>query len=190
MTAPALKEAYKNKVVPLLCKQLSCKNILQCPRLVKIVLNVGMGAASTSGDTKLMDSIASELAIITGQRPVVTKAKKAISNFKIRRGVKVGCMVTLRGDRMYEFLYRLINFSLPRIRDFRGIPDNAFDGRGNYTLGLKEQTIFPEIDYDKVEGTHGLDVTIVTTAADDKGGFALLKALGLPFRKRKKKEEA
>ncbi len=187
MTMPALKKTYRDKIVPQLCKQLGAGNVLQCPRLVKVVLNVGMGAASTSGDTKLMDSIASELAVITGQRPIVTKAKKAVSNFKIRRGVKVGCTVTLRGDRMYDFLYRLINFALPRIRDFRGIPDNSFDGRGNYTLGLKEQTIFPEIDYDKVEGTHGMDVTIVTTAVDNKGGFELLKAIGMPFRKRKEK---
>jgi large subunit ribosomal protein L5 len=188
MTMPALKTKFQKEVLPKLLKELGYKNVHQCPRLKKVVLNVGMGAAATTGNTKLMDSIANELAVISGQRAVVTKAKKAVSNFKIRRGMNVGCMITLHGDMMYDFLYRLINFALPRIRDFRGIPDNSFDGRGNYTLGLKEQTIFPEIDYDKVEGVHGMDITVVTSAVDDKGAYELLKALGMPFRRKKDKQ--
>ncbi len=189
MTMPLLKEKYRKEVVPGLCRRLGCKNVLQCPRLQKVVLNVGMGTASTSGETKFMEAVASELAVISGQRPIVTRAKKAISNFKIRRGVKIGCMLTLRGDRMYDFLYRLINFALPRIMDFRGVSVEGFDGRGNYTIGLREQIIFPEIEYDKVESVHGLNVTMVTTAKDDRGGYELLKALGMPFQRKGKKEK-
>ena len=186
MTAMNLKEKYSKEVVPYLCQRFGFQNKMQCPRLEKVVLSVGMGQAGTAGDTKFMDSVVEEMSAISGQRPVVTKAKKAISNFKIRKGLKIGCMLTLRGNRMYDFLFRLINFALPRIRDFRGVPDDSFDGRGNYTIGLKEQIIFPEIEYDKVNQVHGMNITMVTNAADDEQSYELLKALGMPFQRREK----
>jgi len=180
MVEPRLKERYKKDVVPQLMKEFSYKNPMQVPRLTKIVLNVGLGEAIQN--IKLLDSVQKELAAITGQRAVATRAKKAIAGFKLRKGMPIGCMVTLRGRRMYEFLDRLISLALPRIRDFKGVSPKSFDGRGNYALGLKEQFIFPEIDYDKVEIVHGMDVIICTTAKTDAEGKALLRALGMPFR--------
>jgi large subunit ribosomal protein L5 len=161
-------------------KEFSYKNVMEVPRVQKVVLNVGLGEAIQN--IKLLDAAQRELSIITGQKPVVTKAKKSIASFKLRKGVPIGCKVTLRGNRMYEFLDRLISIALPRIRDFKGVSGKSFDGRGNYSLGLKEQFIFPEIDYDKVEMVHGLDVTICTTAESDKESKALLRHLGMPFR--------
>lgn len=175
-----LRERYRNDVVPMLMREFGYRNTMQVPRLHKIVLNMGLGEASQN--IKLLDGAMEEIAAITGQRPVVRRAKKAISNFKLREGMPVGCSVTLRGSRMYEFLDRLVNFSLPRVRDFRGVPDRSFDGRGNYSLGIQEQTIFSEIDLDKVEKIKGLTVSIVTTARTDAEGKALLAALGMPFR--------
>lgn len=177
---PRLKERYQKVVVPALMKEFSYKNPMQVPRLTKIVLNVGLGEAIQN--IKLLDSVQKELTAITGQKAVTTRAKKAIAGFKLRKGMPIGCMVTLRGRRMYEFLDRLISLALPRIRDFKGVSGKAFDGRGNYALGLKEQFIFPEIDYDKVELVHGLDVIICTSAKTDAEGKALLAALGMPFR--------
>jgi len=161
-------------------KEFSYKNVMEVPKVQKVVLNVGLGEAIQN--IKLLDAAQRELSIITGQKPIVTKAKKSIASFKLRKGVPIGCKVTLRGDRMYEFLDRLISIALPRIRDFKGVSGKSFDGRGNYSLGLKEQFIFPEIDYDKVEMVHGLDVTICTTANNDKESKALLRFLGMPFR--------
>lgn len=178
---PRLKEKYVAQIVPALMKEFSYKNVMQAPKLEKIVLNVGLGEAIQN--IKLLDSVQKELAAITGQRPVVTKAKKDIAAFKLRKGIPIGCMVTLRGERMYEFLDRFISVSLPRIRDFRGIPAKSFDGRGNYALGLKEQFIFPEIDYDKVEVVHGMDIVICTSANTNEEGSALLAKLGMPFEK-------
>ncbi|NMF82255.1 50S ribosomal protein L5 [Nodosilinea sp. P-1105] len=175
-----LKILYRDTVVPKLMDQFKYTNIHQVPKVVKVTVNRGLGEASQNA--KALESSLSEIALITGQRPVVTRAKKAIAGFKIRQGMPVGVMVTLRSDRMYAFLNRLINLSLPRIRDFRGISPKAFDGRGNYTLGLREQLIFPEIDYDSIDQIRGLDVTIVTTANTDEEGRALLKELGMPFR--------
>lgn len=175
-----LKILYKETVVPKLMDQFKYTNIHQVPKVVKVTVNRGLGEASQNA--KALESSLSEIGLITGQRPVVTRAKKAIAGFKIRQGMPVGVMVTLRSDRMYAFLNRLINLSLPRIRDFRGISPKAFDGRGNYTLGLREQLIFPEIDYDSIDQIRGLDVTIVTTANTDEEGRALLKELGMPFR--------
>jgi len=177
--APRLKKRYRDEVVPALMKEFSYSNIMEVPRVQKVVLNVGLGEAVQN--IKLLDSVQKELASISGQRPVQTRAKKSIATFKLRKGVPIGCMVTLRGDRMYEFLDRLINLALPRIRDFKGVSGKAFDGRGNYALGLKEQFIFPEIDYDKVEIVHGLDVIICTTAKTDAEGKALLSNFGMPF---------
>ena len=180
-TGPArLKEHYKEKVVPAMMKTFSYRNEMQVPHLEAIVLNVGMGKATQNG--KLLDSAVEELGIISGQRPVVTKARKAIANFKLRKGLAIGTKVTLRGRRMYEFLDRLLTMALPRIRDFKGISPKAFDGRGNYTLGLKEQLIFPEIKYDSVQSIHGMDITIVTSANTNEEGKALLKEMGVPFR--------
>lgn len=176
-----LKEAYSESIRPQLMKEYGYENLHDVPRLDKIVINVGMGEAIDN--PKRLDSAMDELATITGQRPVITRAKHSISNFKLREGMAIGCKVTLRGERMYEFLDRLINSAIPRIRDFRGVPTRSFDGRGNYTLGVKEQLIFPEIDYDKVDTVHGMDVTIVTTAERDDEALALLAAFGMPFRR-------
>lgn len=177
---PRLKEKYHNEVIPALMKELSYDNVMEVPKLEKIVLNVGLGEAITN--IKLLESAQQELTQIAGQKAVITKAKKSIAGFKLRKGMPIGCRVTLRGDRMYEFLDRLISLAIPRIRDFRGLPSKSFDGRGNYAMGLKEQYIFPEIDYDKVEMVHGLDIVICTTAKTDEEGKALLSALGMPFR--------
>ena len=178
--APRLRETYRDQVVPALMKEFGYGNLMQVPRLERIVLNVGMGEAIQN--VKLLESAAKELGIITGQKPVTTRAKKAIAGFKLRQGMPIGAKVTLRSRRMWEFLDRLISLALPRIRDFRGISPKAFDGRGNYTLGLKEQLIFPEIEYDSVASIHGMDITIVTTARTNDEGKALLKHLGMPFR--------
>jgi large subunit ribosomal protein L5 len=175
-----LRQLYHSEIVPALRKEQGHTNVYQVPRLEKIVLNMGLGEAIQNA--KILDSAVTELAAITGQRPVVTKAKKAIANFKLRKGLPIGCMVTLRGDRMYEFLDRLVNIALPRVRDFKGVSDKSFDGRGNYSLGIREEIIFPEVDIDKVEKVKGLTINICTTAKSDDEGRALLKALGVPFR--------
>jgi large subunit ribosomal protein L5 len=175
-----LQEHYHKMVIPGLMKEFSYTNRMQVPRLECIVLNVGMGEATQN--VKLLDSAVKELATITGQHPVVTRARKAIANFKLRKGLPIGAKVTLRGKRMFEFVDRLVTVALPRIRDFKGVSPKSFDGRGNYTLGLKEQLIFPEIKYDTVEAIHGMDITIVTTAKTNDEGKALLKSLGMPFR--------
>jgi large subunit ribosomal protein L5 len=175
-----LQEKYRKDVVPRLMKERDYRNVNQVPRLEKVVLNMGLGEAIQNA--KVMDSAVAELTAITGQKPVVTKARKAIANFKLRENMAIGCMVTLRGQRMYEFLDRLMNLALPRVRDFRGVSDRAFDGRGNYSLGVREQIIFPEIDIDKIDKVRGLTVSIVTTAKTDAEGKALLQALGMPFR--------
>lgn len=180
---PRLKEKYIKEVIPSMMKEFSYKNVMQVPRLEKIVINVGLGEATQN--IKLLDIVQKELAQITGQRPVQTRAKKAIAAFKLKKGVPIGCKVTLRGDRMYEFLDRLISLALPRIRDFKGVPTKSFDGRGNYSLGMKEQLIFPEIDVDKVDFIYGMDITICTTAKTDEEAMALLRHLGMPFRKKK-----
>ena len=177
---PRLRETYRNQIVPALMKEFGYKNPMQVPKVERVVLNVGMGEAIQN--VKLLESAVTELGIITGQRPVVTKAKKAIAGFKLRQGMPIGAKVTLRNDRMYEFLDRLVTLALPRIRDFRGVSPKAFDGRGNYTLGLKEQLIFPEIQYDSVASIHGMDITIVTTASTNDEGKALLRHMGMPFR--------
>jgi large subunit ribosomal protein L5 len=177
-----LREIYKTETVPALTKQLGYKNIMAVPKLVKINVNMGLGEAISNA--KLLDVAADELAAITGQKPVVTKAKKSIAAFKLRQGMPIGVTVTLRGDRMYEFLDRLICIALPRVRDFRGVPSKSFDGRGNYTLGLKDQLIFPEIDYGKVDKARGMNITVVTNAKSDNEAFELLKALGMPFIKK------
>jgi large subunit ribosomal protein L5 len=177
---PRMREAYVQKVVPALMKEFGYKNIMQVPKLERIVLNVGMGEAIQN--VKLLEGAAAELGAITGQKPLITKAKKAIATFKLRQGMPIGTKVTLRSRRMWEFFDRLVTLSLPRIRDFRGVSPKSFDGRGNYTLGLKEQLIFPEIKYDDVASIHGMDITIVTTARTNDEGRALLKHLGMPFR--------
>ena len=170
---------YKEEIVPALIKEFGYKNINEVPKLVKIVLNMGLG--DVKDNSKSLNTAIDELTLIAGQKPVATKAKKAISNFKVRAGMKVGAKVTLRGKRMYEFFDRLVGIALPRVRDFRGISDKSFDGRGNYSMGIKEQLIFPEISYDKVEKIRGLDISFITTAKTDAESKALLKALGLPF---------
>jgi large subunit ribosomal protein L5 len=175
-----LHDRYRKDLVPALMRDLGCTNRMAVPRLTKIVLNMGLGEASQN--PKLLDAAVEELAAISGQKPVVTRAKKAIANFKLREGMPIGAMVTLRGERMFEFFERLVNVALPRVRDFKGVPDRAFDGRGNYSLGLREQMIFPEINLDKVEKVKGLTVVICTTARSDAEGKALLRALGMPFR--------
>ena len=175
-----LRERFTKEVAPVLMRDLGCTNIMALPRLSKIVLNMGLGEATQN--PKLLDAAVEELTAISGQKPVVTKAKKAIANFKLREGMSIGAMVTLHGDRMYEFLDRLVNVALPRVRDFKGVSDRAFDGRGNYSLGLREQVIFPEINLDKVDKIKGLTVVICTTARTDAEGKALLRALGMPFR--------
>ena len=181
MSEPArLRQRYKQEIVPALQRDLGRENALAVPRLQKIVLNMGLGEATQN--PKIIDSAVEELTAITGQKPVVTKAKKAIANFKLRAGLPIGAMVTLRGDRMYEFFDRLVNVALPRVRDFKGVTDRSFDGRGNYSLGLREQVIFPEINLEKVDKVKGLTVVICTTARTDADGKALLRALGMPFR--------
>ena len=177
---PRLKDKYVKEVLPLMMKEFSYKNVMEVPKVQKVVLNVGLGEAIQN--IKLLDAAQKELSIISGQKPIVTKAKKSIASFKLRKGVPIGCKVTLRGDKMYEFLDRFISIALPRIRDFKGVSGKSFDGRGNYSLGLKEQFIFPEIDYDKVDMVHGLDITICTSAQTDKESKALLSNLGMPFR--------
>ncbi|KRL86285.1 50S ribosomal protein L5 [Lacticaseibacillus pantheris] len=179
--ANRLQERYKQEIAPALNKQFSYKSTMQTPKIDKIVLNMGVGDATQNA--KNLDEAVSELALISGQQPMTTKAKKSIANFRLREGMPIGAKVTLRGERMYDFLDKLINVSLPRVRDFRGISPKSFDGRGNYTLGVREQLIFPEIDYDKVNHVRGLDVVIVTTAQNDEEGLALLKQFGMPFAK-------
>lgn len=174
-----LKEHYRNTVIPALRKEFGYGNVMAVPKLDKITVNVGVGEATQN--PKVMDGAAKELGQIAGQRPVITKAKKSISAFKLREGMPIGCMVTLRGDRMYEFLDRLVNMALPRVRDFRGVSTKSFDGRGNYTLGVRDQLIFPEIDYNKVEKVKGMNVCITTTAKTDAEGLSLLKHMGMPF---------
>jgi large subunit ribosomal protein L5 len=174
-----LKEKYKKEVVPQLMELGGYKNIMQVPRLEKVALNIGLGQANQ--DAKALESAEKDLAAISGQHPVITRAKKSIAAFKLREGMNVGLRVTLRGERMYQFLERLINAALPRMREFHGVPPNSFDGRGNYTLGFKEQTLFPEIDYDKIDRARGLEVSIVTTAKTDEEGKNLLELLGMPF---------
>lgn len=181
MSAPRLKEKYKSAVIPGLMSEFSYRNLMQVPRLEKVVLNVGLGEAIQN--IKLLDSIQKELSAIAGQKAVITKAKKSIAGFKLRKGMPIGCMVTLRGERMYEFLDKFISLTLPRIRDFRGISPKSFDGKGNYAIGVKEQVIFPEVSYDKVEIVHGMDIIICTSAKTDNEGRALLSHLGMPFRK-------
>jgi len=175
-----LKEHYRQNVVPSLLKEFGYQNPMAVPRLEKITLNVGLGEATQN--PKLMDGAASELALISGQKPVITKARKSVAAFKLRAGMSIGCMVTLRGERMYEFFDRLVNMALPRVRDFRGLSTKSFDGRGNYTLGIRDQLIFPEIDYNKVEKIKGMNISITTTAKTDAEGLALLRHLGMPFR--------
>jgi large subunit ribosomal protein L5 len=175
-----LKEKYRNEIAPAIAKEFDIKNPMAIPRLEKIVVNMGLGEGISNA--KILDTAAEELRAVTGQKPVVTKAKKSIAAFKLRQGMNIGAMVTLRGDRMYEFLDRLISVALPRVRDFRGISGKAFDGRGNYTLGIREQLIFPEIDFNKVDKTRGMNISIVTTAKNDEQARALLKGLGMPFR--------
>jgi large subunit ribosomal protein L5 len=177
---PRLKERYRWELVPQLQQELGFGNPMQVPRLEKIVLNTGVGEAAR--DAKVLDGAVEDLTTITGQRPVITKARKSIASFKLREGMSIGAKVTLRGDRMWEFLDRLLATALPRIRDFRGLDPSAFDGRGNFTIGITEQLVFPEIDYDKVQAVRGMDITVVTTAATDEEGLALLRALGFPFR--------
>ncbi len=178
--AARLRELYTTKVVPALQKEFGYENVMAIPKIEKIAINIGLGEATSN--SKLMDGAVVELGTISGQKPVVTRAKKSIAAFKLREGVAIGCMVTLRGDRMYEFLDRLMNIALPRVRDFRGVNPKSFDGRGNYTLGVKDQLIFPEIDYNKIEKTKGMNICITTTASTDAEGLALLKFMGMPFR--------
>jgi large subunit ribosomal protein L5 len=179
--ASRLKEKYQKEVVPSLQKEFSYKNPMQVPAVNKVVINIGMGEAIQNA--KAMDAAVSDLAAITGQRPVITRAKHSVAAFKLREGMQIGCMVTLRGDRMYQFLDKLMNVALPRLRDFQGVSAEAFDGRGNYTLGLREQLVFPEIDYDKVDKVRGMEVSIVTTARNDEEGRSLLRLMGMPFKK-------
>lgn len=179
--ASRLKESYKSDVVPALMEKFKYKSIMQVPKIEKVVLNMGIGDARE--DKKALENASEEMMIIAGQRPVVTKAKKSVSNFKIREGMPVGCKVTLRGERMYCFLDKFMNVALPRVRDFRGVSNKSFDGRGNYALGIKEQLIFPEIDYDKVDKIRGMDIIITTTANTDEEAKELLKLMGMPFSK-------
>jgi large subunit ribosomal protein L5 len=185
---PRLKQKYHDEIVAQLTNEFGYENVMQVPRLTKIVVNKGVGEASQN--KKLLDDAIAELRTVTGQHPVTRQARKSISNFKLREGMPVGATVTLRGERMWEFLDRLVTLALPRVRDFRGVPDRSFDGRGNYTLGVKEQIIFPEINIDKVDRISGLDVSFVTTAENDREAYALLKALGMPFVRREEATEA
>jgi large subunit ribosomal protein L5 len=179
---PRLKERYRQEVVPALMKEFGYGNVMQAPRLEKMVVNVGLGEAIQN--PKALDSAAEDVATITGQKPVITRAKKSIANFKLREGMAIGTTVTIRGDRMYEFFDRMVNAALPRIRDFQGVSLYSFDGRGNYSLGIKEQMIFPEIDYDKIDRIRGLEVTVVTSARTDEEGKRLLELMGMPFARR------
>lgn len=179
--ATAIKERYRQEVVPALQKEFNYHNPMQVPTIHKVVVNIGMGEVIQNA--KAMDAAVADLAAITGQRPVITRAKRSVAAFKLREGMQIGCMVTLRGDRMYYFLDKLMNVALPRIRDFQGISADAFDGRGNYTLGLREQLVFPEIDYDKIDKLRGMEITIVTTATSDQEGRRLLALMGMPFKK-------
>jgi len=176
-----LQEFYRDKVVPQLRKELAIANVMEVPKIVKITVNMGVGEAVA--DKKVIDAAAGDLAKITGQKPLICRARKSIASFKVRDGLAIGCKVTLRGERMYEFLDRLISVAMPRIRDFRGVSPRSFDGRGNYNMGVKEQIIFPEIQYDQIDQLRGMDITITTTAKDDKAGRALLEAFQFPFRK-------
>ena len=178
--AARLRERYAKEIAPAIAKEFDIKNPMAVPKLEKIVINMGLGEAIAN--SKIIDTAAEELTSIAGQKPVTTRAKKAIASFKLRQGMPIGSMVTLRGDRMYEFLDRLVSVALPRVRDFRGVSPKAFDGRGNYTLGIREQLIFPEIDFNRVDKTRGMNISIVTTARDDEQARALLRALGMPFR--------
>lgn len=177
----ALKERYDNEIVPALMKSLKLANIMEVPRITKVVVNIGVGEALDN--SKALDAAVGDLTQITGQKPIVTVARKSIANFKLREGRQIGVKVTLRGERMWAFLDRLMNIALPRVRDFRGVSPDAFDGRGNYTLGLREQLVFPEIDYDKIDKLRGMEISIVTTARNDDQGRQLLQMLGMPFRK-------
>ena len=176
-----LKERYENEIVKSLMEKYGYKSVMQCPKVDKVVLNIGVGDATTN--SKALDDAVAELTLIAGQKPVITKAKKSIAGFKLREGMAIGCKVTLRGEKMYEFLDKLMNISLPRVRDFRGVNKNSFDGRGNYTLGVKEHLIFPEINFDKFNKLRGMDIVIVTTATTDEEGRELLTQLGMPFQK-------
>ena len=176
-----LKERYENEIVKSLMTKFNYSSVMQVPAMEKIVINIGVGDAVSN--SKLLDEAVEELTLISGQKPVITRAKKSIAGFKLREGMQIGCKVTLRGERMYEFLDKLISISLPRVRDFRGVPKNSFDGRGNYTLGVKEQLIFPEINFDKVNKIRGMDIVFVTTAKTDEEGHELLAQLGMPFHK-------
>jgi len=178
---PRLKDKYLKQVVPEMMKKFKYKSVMAVPRLQKTIINIGLGSATK--DSKIMDEAVKELAVISGQKPIITRAKKSISNFGIRKDMPVGCKVTLRSDRMYEFLDKFINIAIARIRDFRGIPSDSFDGRGNYTVGVKEQLIFPEIDFDQVTNTLGMNITIVTNALNDEEGKVLLELMGIPFKK-------
>jgi large subunit ribosomal protein L5 len=175
-----LQEIYKQEIVPRLMEKFKYQNVMEAPKVDRVVINIGVGEAIQN--SKALDGAVNDLSTISGQKPVITRAKKSIAGFKLREGMPIGCKVTLRGERMYEFLDRLINLSLPRVRDFRGVSPQAFDGRGNYSLGIKEKTIFPEIDYDKIDKIRGLEVVIVTTAKTDEEGRELLRGLGMPFR--------
>ncbi|MBV9259541.1 MAG: 50S ribosomal protein L5 [Ktedonobacteraceae bacterium] len=179
--ASRLKERYRQEVAPALQKEFNYKNPMQVPSINKVVINIGMGEVIQNA--KAMDAAVSDLATITGQRPVITRAKRSVAAFKLREGMQIGCMVTLRGERMFQFLDKLINVALPRLRDFQGVSPEAFDGRGNYTLGLREQLVFPEIDYDKVDKVRGMEVSVVTTARTDEEGRRLLSLLGMPFKR-------
>lgn len=179
--AARLKEMYRNEVFPALKEQFKYESVMQVPKLEKVTLNMGLGEAKEN--SKILESAVSEIALITGQRPVVTKARKSIANFKVRQGMPVGAKVTLRGDNMYEFVDKLINIALPRVRDFKGVSKNSFDGRGNYSMGIKEQLIFPEINYDKVDSIKGMNIVFTTTAKTDEEAQALLAGLGMPFEK-------
>lgn len=176
----ALKERYRQEIVPQMVKKFNYKNVMEVPKIEKIIINMGVGEAIQN--PKVLEAAVNDLTQISGQRPVVTKARKSIAAFKLRSGMKIGCKVTLRGDRMYDFLEKLVNIVLPRVRDFRGVSPKSFDGRGNYTVGLREQVIFPEIDYDKIDKVRGMDITIVTTAETDEEARELLRFVGMPFR--------
>lgn len=177
---PQLKEKYNKEIASQLKKDLEIQNVMDVPKLSKVVVNMGVGAAA--GDAKLLDAAMNDMRVITGQQPMVTRAKKSIAGFHIREGQAIGCKVTLRGDRMWEFVDRLLATAIPRVRDFRGLSTKSFDGRGNYSMGVTEQLIFPEVDYDKIDRTRGMDITVVTTAKEDEHALALLRALGFPFK--------
>jgi large subunit ribosomal protein L5 len=178
-----LKEKYRQEVAPALQKEFSYKNPMQIPNVKKVVINIGMGEVIQSSNPRAMDNAVNDLATITGQRPVITRAKRSVAAFKLREGMQIGCMVTLRGDRMYHFLDKLMNAALPRQRDFQGVSNDAFDGRGNYTLGLRDQLVFPEIDYDKIDKVRGMEISVVTSARTDEEGRRLLALMGMPFKK-------